>query len=312
MVLKRVFNRLKNLAVISSLLVLGLFLLGAGPGQGGVPPQPYGANFFSGIVTVKGQIPPEGTQIIGCVADCVDVFESEPALTDADGNYVALQLNPDDEELVGRLVTFHLVNEFGRIDAVETRRFEGDFNIYALDLTFTDPIPVFMVEPTPVPIPTTLSLVPNTGLVSTVNGAGFGPGSMVTVTSEGMVLGTAAADDAGSFRLVISAPSSTQGTYEISATDGDGTQSAVNLTVPDLSGATGAQGSTGAAGTDGVDGADGADGATGLTGEDASKLLGIIALSLAGLGILIIIVIYLYLISWFNDLARRLPPPGIR
>ena len=51
MVLKRVFNRLKNLAVISSLLVLGLFLLGARPGQGGVPPQPYGANFFSGIVT---------------------------------------------------------------------------------------------------------------------------------------------------------------------------------------------------------------------------------------------------------------------
>ena len=288
---------------------MALFLLGAGPRQGGVPPQPYGANFFSGVVTVQGQIPAAGTQIVGCVSDCFEIFESEPVQTDSDGNYVALELNPDDEELVGRIVTFYLVNEFGRIAASETRRFEGDFNIYPLDLTFTDPIPVFVLTPTPEPIPISLSLVPKTGLVSTVNGTGFAPDSMVTVTSRGMTLGTAPTDEKGGFRMVIAAPSSVAGEYEITSADGEGTSRIVTLAVPDL---TGPEGLAGDIGRPGEVGSPGDEGRAGTPGEGAPIILGVVALSLAGLGILIIIVIYLYLISWFNDLARRLPPPGIR
>ena len=136
-----VFHRLKALAACSSIVLVALFVLGAGPRQGGVPPQPYGANFFSGVVTVQGQSPPAGTLIIGCVADCVEIFQSEPVQTDADGNYVALQLNPDDEELVGRIITFYLTNEFGRIAASETRRFEGDFNIADLLVAAMQPKP---------------------------------------------------------------------------------------------------------------------------------------------------------------------------
>ena len=101
-----VAHRLKVLAAISGIGLIALFLLGATPRQGGVPPQPYGANFFSGVITVQGQIPTAGTKVVGCVANCGAVFESEPVLTDAGGNYVALQLNPDDEALVGRLVSF--------------------------------------------------------------------------------------------------------------------------------------------------------------------------------------------------------------
>ncbi|NQW24526.1 MAG: hypothetical protein HQ475_13910 [SAR202 cluster bacterium] len=301
--LNDIFHRFKTLAVIASLGILALFLLGAAPHQGGVPPQPYGANFFSGLVKVQGVIPPVGTKIIGCVANCAEIFESEPALTDADGNYVALKLNPDDEGLVGRIITFYVVNEFGRTVANETRRFEGDFNIYPLDLTFADPIPVYTP---PAVIPTTLSVVPKTGLVTTVNGTGFASNSMVTVTSEGMDLGTAPTDDLGSFRLIITAPSSISGAYEITSTDSEGTSTNVTLMVPDLSGPIGEVGMPGESGESGVLGEQG------LPGEDASIVLGVVALSLAGLGILIIVVIYLYLISWFNDLARRLPPPGIR
>lgn len=143
---------------------------------------------------MQGQAPQGGTQIVGCVTDCVDVFESAPVLTDADGNYVALQLNPDDEELVGRIIAFYLVNEFGRIAASETRRFEGDFSICDLDLTFTDPVPVFMPTPTLDPVPIALRLVPETGLVTTVNGAGFAPDSRVTLTSKEVTLGEVSTD----------------------------------------------------------------------------------------------------------------------
>jgi len=315
MVPSSVVHRLKVLAALSCFGLMALFLLGAGPRQGGVPPQPYGANFFSGVVTVQGQIPSAGAQIVGCVADCIEIFQSEPVQTDADGNYVALQLNPDDEELVGRIVSFFLVNEFGRIAASETRRFEGDFNIYPLDLTFTDPIPVFTPIPTPVFTPITLSLVPETGLVSTVNGTGFAPDSLVTVTSQGMTLGTAPTDDKGRFRMVIAAPSSVAGGYEITSTDAEGTSRKVTLAVPDLTGQEGQAGRSGRSGNIGRPGdvgTPGDQGRLGLPGQDAPIVLGVIALALAGLGILIIIVIYLYLISWFNDLARRLPPPGIR
>lgn len=307
------FHRLKALAAISGVGLIALFVIGAGPGQGGVPPQPYGANFFSGVITVQGQTPPAGMQIVGCVADCAGIFESEPVLTDGDGNYVALQLNPDDEDLVGRIITFYLVNEFGRISASETRRFEGDFNIYDLDLTFTDPIPVFTPGPTArPPIPTTLRLVPETGLVTTVNGDGFAPDSLVTLTSEGITLGTVLTDALGSFRMVIAAPSSVAGEYEVTSADEKGTTRSVTLTVPDLTGPKGIDGVTGARGLTGPDGVDGSEGGAGPRGERASIILAVAALSLAGLGILTIIVIYLYLISWYKDLARRLPPPGIR
>ena len=318
MALSSIVRRLKVLAAISSIGLIALVVLGSGPRQGGVPPQPYGANFFSGVVMVQGQIPPSGTQIVGCLTDCLQLFESEPALTDEGGNYVALQINPDDEELVGRIINFYLVNEFGRIAASETRRFEGDFSIYPLDLTFTDPVPVLIIPPTPVVIPTTLSIVPETGLVTTVNGAGFARDSLVTLTSQGMTLGKAPTDGTGSFRMVIAAPSSVAGGYEITSTDEEGTSRNVTLTVPDLTGPkgvdgiSGASGQSGNAGIPGIAGIDGNQGSAGLQGDDAPIILGVVALTLAGLGILIIIVIYLYLISWFNDLARRLPPPGIR
>ena len=79
--------------------------------------------------------------------------------------------------------------------------------------------------------------------------------------------------------------------------------------MPDL---TGVSGVTGAAGSIGPAGADGNEGAAGTEGDDGSIFLDVTALLIAGLGILTIIVIYLVLIRWFKDLARRLPPPGIR
>ena len=287
-------HRLKAWALFFSIGLIALFFLGAAPRQDGVPPQPYGANFYSGVITVQGEAPPAGVQVVGCVADCADFFESEAVLTDADGNYVGVNLNPDDEDLVGRIITFYLVNEFGRIAATETRRFEGDFNIYTLNLTFADPIPTFTPIPTATPpAPISLRLVPETGLGTTVVGEGFAPESVVTVTPLEMTLGTVSTDGTGGFRMVIAAPSSVAGRYEVTSTDEAGTSRIVSLTVPDLSGAEGVPGAKGLTGPGGTDGSDGDQGAAGPKGKNASIILGVAALSLAGLAILIIIVIYL-------------------
>ena len=175
-------------------------------------------------------------------------------------------------------------------------------------------------KPAPVPtvkpfIPMGLSLIPETGFATAVTGVGFAADSMVTLTSEQMTLGTALTDEDGAFRLVIAAPSSVAGGYEITSTDAEGNSGIVTLTVPDLTGVSGVNGITGSAGLTGAAGAagtDGVQGAAGLEGDDGSIFLGATALSIAGLGILTIVVIYLVLIRWFKELARRLPPPGLR
>ena len=78
MVLISIVHWAKALAAISMAGLIALLVIGAGPRQGGVPPQPYGANFFSGVVTVQGQPPPAESRIVGCVADCAGILESEP------------------------------------------------------------------------------------------------------------------------------------------------------------------------------------------------------------------------------------------
>ena len=85
-------------------------------------------------------------------------------------------------------------------------------------------------------------------MTTTVTGAGYAADSLVTVTSEGMTLGTASTDETGSFRMVIAAPSSVAGGYEITAADEAGTSRNVTLTVPDLTGPTGVDGDDGARG----------------------------------------------------------------
>ena len=63
-------------------------------------------------------------------------------------------MNPSDQALIGRAVSFYLVNQYGRIEAAETTDFVGLFDFYTLDLTFNQPLPVATPTPTATPIPT--------------------------------------------------------------------------------------------------------------------------------------------------------------
>ena len=144
---------------IPGLLLVAFAILGVGPKQIERPPQPFFQDFLSGSVLVQGLPPPEGTLLIACIDGCDTGFESAPYGLKADGTFAQLEVNPDDETLVGRPITFYLVNEFGRIRAVETRRYIGVFDFYVQDLTFVEPMPV----PTPTPRPTPTASLPIAG-----------------------------------------------------------------------------------------------------------------------------------------------------
>ena len=147
----------------TGVLLVAFAILGVGPNQVERPPQPFFQDFFSGTVLVQGSPPPEGTLLIACIDDCDTGFESAPYGLHLDGTFAQLEVNPDDETLVGHPITFYLVNEFGKIRAVEIRPYIGVFDFYAQDLTFVDPMPA--PPPTPTPPPT---LAPTPTLVPTL------------------------------------------------------------------------------------------------------------------------------------------------
>ena len=141
-----------NIISLVVLMVAALVFIGAGTGQIERPPQPFFQDFFSGKVTLQGTTPPAGTLLIACIDDCQDVFESEPYRLKIDGSFDQLEVNPKSEDLVGHTITFYLVNDFGRIKAIEERPYIAVFDFYVQDLTFDNPLPT--PSPTPAPVPT--------------------------------------------------------------------------------------------------------------------------------------------------------------
>ena len=153
---------------IISLSVVAFAWVGAGPQQAERPPQPFFQDFFSGFVLLQGSPPPEGTLLIACIDGCDNGFESASYVLDADGTFDQLEVNPDNEDLVGHQITFYLVNEFGRIQAVETRPYIGVFDFYVQNLTFVDSMPIpkptpLPDSPTPTPKPTPTASLPVAG-----------------------------------------------------------------------------------------------------------------------------------------------------
>ena len=140
--------------VSAALLFAAFAVFGAGPYQAERPPQPFFQDFFSGTVLLEGSSPPEGTLLIACIDDCEDGFKSSAYPLEADGSFAQLEVKPLNEELVGHTITFYLENEFGRIQALESRPYIGVFDFYVQDLTFVDPMPPMPPMPTMPPLPT--------------------------------------------------------------------------------------------------------------------------------------------------------------
>ena len=137
---------------VAVVLLTSLALLGAGPHQSEVPPQPFFADYFSGVVSLQGSPAPAGTQLVACVSDC-ETFQSKPVLLTGGGAFHLLAVDPSNRFLRGDPISFYLVNAHGRIQAAESAIFEGEYAIARLNLSFDQPLP------TPVPPP----LLPQVG-----------------------------------------------------------------------------------------------------------------------------------------------------
>jgi len=139
-------RKISGCLAIAAALLVSLALVGAGPRQSEVPPQPFLADYFSGVVLLQGSPPPPGTQMVACVANC-QTFQSKPVLLNSSGVYHLLKVNPSDRFLRGDPVNFYLVNAHGRIQAAESVIFAGEYATTRLDLSFDQPLP------TPLPAP---------------------------------------------------------------------------------------------------------------------------------------------------------------
>ena len=133
--------------------ILALLLVAAAPAQEGRPPAPLEPDYYSGSVTVQGAPALEGAQLIACIDGC-DSYQSRAVTLDANGSFTWLALTPQDWDLVGDDVTFHITTIYGSIRAAETQLFIGARQTYTVDLSFADAIPTDYPTPTPPPTPT--------------------------------------------------------------------------------------------------------------------------------------------------------------
>ena len=172
--------------------VMAIATVGAVPQQGERPPQPFFQDFYSGTVSLQGAPASAGTKLIGCVLDCVAGFESKAVALQTGGKYELLEVNPSDEALIGRPVSFYLVNEFGRIKARETAVFIGVFDFYVVDLTFNDPLPgptpTPTVTPTMQPTPTAILPVPGDPAITAIPRLALIVGAAAVAAGAGLIL----------------------------------------------------------------------------------------------------------------------------
>lgn len=121
-------------------------------------------------------------------------------------------------------------------------------------------------------ISTGFTLTPDTGLATTITGAGYAATTALTIvfgtidlTAAGAVVGDTATDGIGSFVSIVTAPDQTAGVYTVTVDDGTSTFSDT-FTVLDLQGPQGLKGKEGDEGDEGDTGPPGATGATGAAG----------------------------------------------
>ena len=158
--------RRKRLTLITLIMpaVLALILMGAAP-------DIRNPIFYSGTVTVQGELVEAGLDIIVCVAGCED-YASSPAPTRDGGKYGPVPIAPEGQGFQNKEMTFWIVTDFGRIQATETPTFSTTSEItQRVDLSFTDPLPLPPPPtPTATPLPTPALPIPGDPAVTQIPG----------------------------------------------------------------------------------------------------------------------------------------------
>lgn len=141
------FRKLMKLAALAIYLGAMAPMLGAGLPQP-LPPLP---TTYKGKVFIEGQPAPSGLQIVACVNGC-NSFQSGPSITrepERTAQYITLAVAAA-TSLYGKTITFHIITEFGTIQAEETDLYKKGAASLTLNLHF----PALPQAPTPTPTPT--------------------------------------------------------------------------------------------------------------------------------------------------------------
>ena len=135
------------LALVAAMLMLAMATTAvSAQGEDKRPSQPLLQDYYSGTVKLLGAWAPMGTAVVACVDAC-ETYQTKPVAVELNGRFTGIVLAPTDRRMIGRDVTFHLINSFGSIQADQTFEFFGVYDLYTAGLTFSDPLPV--QQPTP-------------------------------------------------------------------------------------------------------------------------------------------------------------------
>ena len=136
-------------------MVVAVVAMAAAPAQRlAQPPFPV---IYNGNVTIMDAPAPTDVSLVACVDGCDTGWQSNLALIPEPGKYTTLVVGPPDHTFIGKELTFHLVTEFGSVQAAETGTLTepkdpSDFT-KTLDLHFAEAPPA-APEATPTPTPT--------------------------------------------------------------------------------------------------------------------------------------------------------------
>ena len=174
-----VFSRLRIGILVGSCVFAAAAVLAAVPREGLAQPEiPFPAN-YGGKVLIMGEPAAKDTNLVACIEGCDTGYQSQPAVIPEAGRYVTLTVAPETRSFEGGTLIFHIVNEFGSIQADETATYNEPKGVEefvkTLDLNFPEPLPTAPLPtptatppPTPTLLPTPFLPIPGDTSVSQV------------------------------------------------------------------------------------------------------------------------------------------------
>ncbi len=141
-----------GLAIISIITFLVAVAVAAAPGT--VLAQPPFPTIYSGDVFVEGKLASAGLQLIPCVGGCDTGYRGNPTTVRESGSFRTLVVGPGDRKFLGLQITFHIVTEFGTVQAEETGIFREPATAGDLTKVLTLHFPALPKAPTPTPTAT--------------------------------------------------------------------------------------------------------------------------------------------------------------
>ena len=137
--LSRYIHKHRAIAILAGMLLLitSLASLGAGPDEPKASTVTDDWEIFEGHAYADNRAAPSGVALVACLGGCDEGYQTDPVITGKDGIY-EVKIDPGQARPVGRMVTFWLIDDTGRVEADQDVLFRGQGETRILDLNFID------------------------------------------------------------------------------------------------------------------------------------------------------------------------------